>query len=73
MSELGMGDGVHIELDVVVYGASKAASEAVTEIALDAARVMQAEHGVRGADVVVGLLTAAMALLEAHDNQHDLH
>ena len=68
-----MDEGVHIELDVVVYGASKEASEAVTEIALDAARVMQDEHGVCGADVVVGLLTAAMALLEAHDNQHDLH
>jgi hypothetical protein len=68
-----MDNGVRIELDVVVYGASKEASEAVTDIALDAARVMQDEHGVCGADVVVGLLTAAMALLEAHDNQHDLH
>jgi hypothetical protein len=66
-------DGVHIELEVSIYGANEEASAKVTEIALDAAKIMMVEHRVCGADVVAGLLTAAMALLDQHDNEHPLH
>jgi hypothetical protein len=65
--------GVHIELEVSIYGANEEASAKVAEIALDAAKIMMVEHRVCGADVVVGLLTAAMALLDQHDNEHPLH
>jgi len=66
-------DGFHIELAVSIYGADDDASSKVAEIALEAARVMTLEHGVCGADVVVGLLIAATTLLELHDNEQPLH
>jgi hypothetical protein len=59
--------GVEIEIHVHIYGGSKAMSDTVAEIALDAAAIMQKTHQICGADVVIGLLTAAMTLLERHD------
>lgn len=66
-------DGVHIDLQVSIYGANDDASWNVAEVAMEAARVMMSEHRVCGADVVVGFLTAAMAILDQHDNEHPLH
>lgn len=73
MSDDDKDDGVHIDLAVSIYGANKEDAEKVAELALEAAKILMVEGMVCGADVVVGFLTAAMAILDQHDNDHPLH
>lgn len=73
MSDDGKDDGVYIDLAVSIYGANEEASEAVAKMVLEGAKMLMVDFKICGADVVVGFLTAAMAILEQHDNEHPLH
>lgn len=73
MSDDDKDDGVHIDLAVSIYGANEEASEMVARMALEGAKMLMVDFQICGADVVVGFMTAAMAILDQHDNDHPLH
>lgn len=72
MDDIEKDDGVHIELKVSIYGSSDDGSILVAETAMEASDMMQA-MGICGADVVVGLLMAATAILDDHTSGGPVH